>query len=98
MKPYNLNDNVNESFEFIIGEHHYTMRYPLLGEIEDEQAKIAKLEEEGRAEAITNWMYSYIKPVGEAPDVKEALKSQNIKVVARFNEMLSEEFKEFING
>lgn len=95
---YKLNDNVENSFKFQIDDCVYDMAYPTLDEIEKEQEKISKLKESEQAQAITDWMYSFITKQGDAPEIKELLKKQNIKVISKFNEMLNEEFKEFLGG
>lgn len=62
------------------------MRYPTTEEIE--QGDKLKTDAEK-----TDWLYSFISPVSaESPQIKEALKQCNIKVVSNFNKMIQTEF------
>jgi len=102
----NLNDNVNEAFPFSVGGHDFDLRYPTLEEIEPLQKVIADREAAEKAgdadkiEAATNQLmdtiYGFIVYAGNenpAPNIKDVLKKQNTKVIAKFNEMMINELK-----
>lgn len=94
MSTYNLNDNVNEYFEFILGGFTYRMKYPTVEETEQVQADIKKAREDKDEDKIAETMYRFISSENiEAPDIREALKKQNIKVMQNFNKMIESEFK-----
>lgn len=96
---YNLNDDVNEAFEFELDGHKYKMRYPLLAEIE-ELAEIGRSGAESTGDAksakereLMDQIYALVTPVSEgAPKIADALKRQNIKVVTNFSTMWQKEF------
>jgi bifunctional DNA-binding transcriptional regulator/antitoxin component of YhaV-PrlF toxin-antitoxin module len=99
MSTYNLNDNVNDSFEFEVGGHKYIMRYPLVEEL-DEIREVAKenkkLREKGdkdKGEELQAKLYSFISPEKEdSPSIDQVLKKQNVKVMMNFNTMFFTEF------
>lgn len=96
---YNLTDNVNESFQFSINNINYTMRYPIVEEM-DTLRDIAKTNEEKdkKGELVDrkneeDYMYSFISPVEkDSPSIQDILKTQNIKVLQNFNTMFKTEF------
>lgn len=99
MSSYNLTDNVNESFEFTIGGVAYTMRYPLVEEIETLQEMVEKNQKDEKAgkevdeKEVNSYMYTFITPKeAESPSIEEILKKQNIKVLQNFNTMFKTEF------
>lgn len=82
---YNL-DDVNDSFEFTLSGNRYKMRYPTTEEVELGD----KLKTD--AEKL-QWLYDFISPVElSSPPITEVLKRVNVKVLARFNEMIKTEF------
>lgn len=87
---YNLNDNVNESFDFELGGSKYTMRYPTLEEIE----KLQKILENNpdNNDKMMEFMYSYISEQDGASPIQKVLPKQNIRVIKNFTEMIKSEF------
>lgn len=93
MSQYNLNDNVQDSFEFILGGFTYQMRYPTVEETESMQEAIQKAESGNKNKEILDAMCGYISSTDSgAPDIAEALKRQNIRVIRNFTEMIKSEF------
>ena len=41
---------------------------------------------------VQEYMYSFITPVDHNTDIREAMKSENLKVLQRFNSMVKSEF------
>lgn len=92
---YNLDDNPQEFFDFILGGHTYHMRYPT-GSEQEEGSKVLK--EQGE-QPFLDWMYSFITcDDSDAPSVKDALSSKNVVVARRFNTMIRKEFALFDEG
>lgn len=90
---YNLNDNVQENFEFQLDGHMYKMKYPTVEETEKVQEALKKAQESGDNESILSQMYQFISTDDkDAPPISEALKKQNIKVIQNYNEMIKAEF------
>lgn len=90
---YNLNDNVQESFEFILGGFTYQMRYPTVEETEEVQRVLKEAEKTDDSSSVLEQMYKFITSTDEkAPKIAEALRKQNIKVIQNFNEMIKAEF------
>lgn len=82
----NLDENIDEDFQFILGGHTYRMRYPNTEEIE-ESVKMTDKEK-------TEWMYSFIvADDASSPSIKDTLAKANIKKLQAFNKMIEEEFK-----
>lgn len=93
MSTYNLNDNVQDYFEFILGGHTYKMKYPTVEETENIQKLLSEAKEDSDSTEILSQMYQFISSDDEkAPPIAEALKKQNIKVIQNFNEMIKTEF------
>jgi glycerol-3-phosphate cytidylyltransferase-like family protein len=93
MSAYNLNDNVSDSFEFILGGFTYKMRYPTVEETEQVQEVLKKAEKDGDSSIILEQMYQFISCEDEkAPKIDEALKKQTLPVIKNFNEMIKAEF------
>jgi hypothetical protein len=86
MSAHNLDEGATDSFEFIMGGHTYSMRYPNTEEI-TEAEKLAS-----DSDKQVQWFYSFITPVGEGPSIEETIKKANIKLVKRFNQMVAAEF------
>lgn len=83
---YNLDEQVPEGFEFVVGGHTYRMRYPTTEEILDGQNK------KGEQEQL-KWLYSFISATEEGvPSIEEALARVNVKVLQKFNHMIKSEF------
>lgn len=90
---YNLNDNVNENFEFVLGGHEYVMRYPTVEETEAVQTALKEAEQNDDNAQILIQMYQFITPKSkDAPPIGEILKQQSIKVLQNFNQMIKAEF------
>lgn len=87
---YNLNDNVNDSFEFQLAGHTYKMRYPTLPEIE--KFDKANTDDDATLTSVLESLYDFVEPVGNAPMIQDSMKSQNIKVYRNFNRMVRTEF------
>lgn len=83
MSNYELDKDVPESFEFILGGAKYTMRYPNTEEITGAR----DLPEE----KLTDFMLSFITPAEGAKPIKEALNKASIKVLSKFNDMIKTE-------
>lgn len=93
MSQYNLNDNVQDSFSFVLGGFTYQMRYPTVEETESVQEALKKAEEQKDTEEVMGLMYQFISSEDkEAPAIAEAMKKQNIKVIQNFNAMIKAEF------
>ena len=102
MSLYNLTDNVNKDFKFQIEGKSYTMRYPLLGEIENMQ-EITEKQKEAKdkndkvifdklTEEINNFIYSFITPeIDGDEDIYTVLKKQNMRVMQNFTKMIKVE-------
>ncbi len=92
-QPYDLSDNVNEHFDFIVGGHTYRMKYPLVEELEQLQTIVKTTEGKEGSTDVQDWLYEYIKPVSDAaPPIAETMKKQNVKVMAKFKDMFQSEF------
>lgn len=90
---YNLNDNVKENFEFILGGFTYQMRYPTIEETEEIQEAFKKAQESQDGSQVLKQVYKFISSNDDkAPSIEDVLKKQNIKVLQNFNEMIKTEF------
>lgn len=86
MPSYNLDEDLQEGFDFILGGHEYKMRYPTLEEVQEAQ----KIKEDSEQ---LDWVYSYISTGDKsAPAFADAIKTVNTKTVKKFGEMVKEEF------
>ena len=82
MTNYNLNDNVNDSFEFEVGGHKFQTKYPTMEELEELQKLVTSPEE---TDGAMNWMYKFITPVAASgPKIDEVMKKQNVRVIRNF--------------
>lgn len=89
---YNLNDNVQESFEFTLNGHTYEMKYPTIEETEQFQAIFKKAQEQESSDEVMAEMYKFISSKDEkAPPIGEIMKKQNVKVLHNFTEMIKAE-------
>lgn len=99
-KQYNLTDNVNDGFKFDIRGKVFFMKYPTTEEIEElqrmaEESKEASNKGEGaveKSDAVQEYMYQFISPVEHETPIREALRTENLKVLQRFNAMIKAEF------
>ena len=99
-KMYNLTDNVNDGFKFDIRGKVFFMKYPTTEEIEELQKmseETKKSSDNGTAsyedsQEVQEYMYQFITPVDHEVDIREALKTENLKVLQRFNSMVKAEF------
>ena len=88
---YNLNEEVSEDFEFQLMGFKYKVRYPTTEEIKQSQVDMENTE--NKDSKLTSWLYSLISKVSEdAPDIESALGKSNLKVLRKFNEMITTEF------
>ena len=99
-KMYNLTDNVNEGFNFDVRGKVFFMKYPTTEEIEE----LNRMTEESRSSAkdgevsleenqkVQEYMYSFITPVDHDTPIRDAMKTENLKVLQRFNAMVKAEF------
>lgn len=92
MSTYNLNDNVNDSFEFELAGHRYTMRYPTVEETEKIQGAVKEADKDDNPMATLDSVYDLIEGQGDAPSIKKLLPKQNIRVLKNFTEMIKVEF------
>lgn len=92
MSSYNLNDNVNDSFQFELSGHKYTMRYPTVEETEQIQSAVKKATDEDNQSLVLEVVYELITGEDNAPDIKDVLPKQNIRVLKNFTEMIKVEF------
>lgn len=93
MSTYNLNDNVKNSFQFELGGYVYEMRYPTVEETEQIQKAVKQAEAEDNQQPVLDTVYGLItSPDDKAPDIKDVLPKQNIKVLQNFTNMIKTEF------
>lgn len=98
---YNLSDNVEDDFGFVLNGQAYRMRYPITEEVEKIQELTVELEqaqenkdkdEETRLnKALENYLYSFITPQGHQTEIQTVLKKANIKTMRNFNKMIKAE-------
>ena len=99
-KMYNLTDNVNDGFNFDIRGKVFFMKYPTTEEIEElnqmtEESKSSAKDGEVSLEEnqkVQEYMYSFITPVDHDTPIRDAMKTENLKVLQRFNAMVKAEF------
>lgn len=95
---YNLNDNVEDSFEFQVDGHRYRMRYPTMEELETiqdaarEQTEKVKNGETVNDSEVTDMVYAYISSVDDAPPISGVIKKQSVRVIRNFQKMFKTEF------
>ncbi len=99
-KMYNLTDNVNDGFKFDVRGKVFFMKYPTTEEIEE----LNRMTEESKSSGTTSevslednqkvqeYMYSFISPVDHDTPIRDAMKTENLKVLQRFNAMVKAEF------
>lgn len=99
-KMYNLTDNVEDGFKFDIRGKVFFMKYPTTEEIEELQKMAVNVKEASDSgdvtveqnEEVQDYMYQFISPIEHDTTIREALKSENLKVLQRFNTMVRTEF------
>ena len=99
-KMYNLTDNVNDGFNFDVRGKVFFMKYPTTEEIEElnrmtEESKSSAKDGEVSLEEnqkVQEYMYSFITPVDHDTSIRDAMKTENLKVLQRFNAMVKAEF------
>lgn len=101
MGNYNLTDNVQDKFEFVLYEKKYEMRYPNTEEIEKIQevtTELSQAEDEKRNDDVKSigkqleaMLYDFITPVEHETPLAEVMKKANIKVIKNFNTMIKTE-------
>lgn len=83
---YNLDDQVQDDFSFILNGKEYRMRYPTT----EEALKVQEIKDESKDQL--DWLYSFVTPVGDAPPIKDVLNKVNVKKLKKFTEMVTTEF------
>lgn len=101
MATYNLSDNVQDTFNFVLRDKKYAMRYPRTDEIEQIQDLTVDLQEaqDSKDNALVtklsgeleDKLYEFISPEGHEVSIKEALSKENIRVMRNFNTMIKTE-------
>jgi len=82
---HNLDEGIEDSFQFQLSGKKYSMKYPTTEEIQKSQD--LKKEEDQMM-----FIYGLIKPLDDGAPIQEALKTANTKVLQRFNQMIKAEF------
>ena len=102
-KMYNITDNVNDDFKFIVRDKKYSMRYPRTGEIEELQRITDELKEaeplkqtdpekyKEKTTEVENYMYGFITPVEHDTPIRAILENENVVVMRNFNKMIRTE-------
>lgn len=84
---HNLDEGIEEYFEFVIFGHNYKFRYMNTNEIQE----LDKLKENPKK--LEEYFYNFIEPADDkAPDFKEIQKKMTIPHLLRFNKMVKAEF------
>lgn len=101
MSNYALTDNVKDEFRFDIRGKVYAMRYPTTQEIQSIQEISSRIEEAQESKnldevkelssQLEEKMYEFITPIDHDLPVKEALKTENTRVMRNFNHMVKTE-------
>lgn len=96
-------DSANDSFQFDIRGKKYVMRYPITSELEAIQDKTTELQAASQAEVkdlekikdlsdkLEDALYEFITPDGHDLPIKEALSTENVRVMRNFNAMIRTE-------
>ena len=85
MQPYNLDEGVSEYFEFILKGFTYRFRYPTTDELEGQDIKDIKKDEE----SVKNVLFKFITKVDpKAPDFEEVSKKMTVPNWRNFRIML----------
>jgi hypothetical protein len=87
MKKYNLDLGVEEYFEFSIKGHNYKFKHLTT----DELKELSSMEKDDSDKA-TEYMYSFIESVDDAPDFKEVAKTLSVPYLLAFRKMIKTEF------
>lgn len=82
---HNLDEDVAEYFEFVLKGITYQMRYPTANEISD-------IANEKDTNKQMDQMYAFIEPTKEGPPIKKVIGESNVKIIQRFNKMVTDEF------
>lgn len=86
LSSYNLDDGVNEYFEFIVKGNTYRFKYPTTEEMEG----LRKIE--GDDEKATGFLLNFINKVDEkSPDFKDIQKQMTVAHWVKFREMITKE-------
>jgi len=89
---YNLDEAVNEHFDFLVKGHTYRFRYMTTEETEKLASFSDKTKEDKKKS--DDYFVSFISPVSDnAPDFIEVRKSMIIPQWKKFREMVETEFK-----
>lgn len=102
-KMYNITDNVNDDFKFVVRDKRYAMRYPRTVEIEELQSLTEELQEasglqktdpeayKDKLRSVEDYMYSFITPIEHDMPIRAALENENVVVMRNFNTMIKTE-------
>ncbi len=97
-KIHNLDDGVQEYFEFIVKGHTYQFRQPNTEELDEIRVATSPITEdmdekavEAKSEESREALFKFITPVGEAPEFKETVKQMTVPHWNRFNKMVAVE-------
>ena len=102
-KTYNITDNVNDDFQFIVRDKKYSMRYPRTEEIEQLQELTNELKDaeplqksdpeayKEKVRGVEDYMYEFISPIEHETPIREALEKENVVVMRNFNTMIKTE-------
>ncbi len=88
---HNLDENVTESFGFILGGVEYQMKYPTTEEIQA-ISDIETQKEDGKTDSQAAKKQEKLLMDLITPDFSEAYKKMNVKQLRTFNTMIFEEF------
>jgi len=83
---YNFDEIKSDSPTIILGGHTYKLVYPTVEEVE-------RIQELKTDEEKTKAVYNFVQKTNDAdPTFEDVLKSQNIKVLQAFADMIKTEF------
>ncbi len=81
---HNLDENLGDSFEFILEGNKYSMRYP-------SSIELRKILEEKDEKTLVDKLLGYITSGEGSPSFQEALDNSNVRKSKRFLKMVREE-------
>lgn len=98
-KAHNLNDNVNDAFEFTVDNYRYSMSYPTqeeadaLLELIVSSSGTVGTERKAKNDDLLGQIYGRVSKLqDDAPDLREYLKTKNIQLTRKFNTLWMTEF------
>lgn len=102
-KIYNITDNVNDDFKFVMRDKKYAMRYPRTDEVNELQRLTDELKEAEKTRdedpenykavgrKVEDYLYSLISPIDHDAPIRAALEKENVVVMRNFNKMIQTE-------